>query len=133
MVITCCAGEKERWQYKVFHTAFVNHLGCIMPFGLSNTPATFQRLMEQVLAGLHWSTCLVYSDDIIVFSTTVVEHLGQLRDVFIRLKNVGLKLKPSKCHLLQNRIHYLGHAMSGKGIKQTLKKLEVCLIGPSLF
>eukprot|EP00731_Ephydatia_muelleri_P004049 Em0002g225a len=60
-----------------------------------------ERLMEQVLAGLHWSTCLVYLDDIIVFSRTVADHLDQLRDVFTRLKNAGLTLKPSKCHLLQ--------------------------------
>lgn len=88
-----------------------------VPFGLRNAPATFQWLMEQVLAGLHWSTCLVYIDDIIAFSRTVAEHLGQLRDVFTRPKNAGIKLKPSKCHLLQNRVRYLGHLVSGKGIE----------------
>ena len=65
-----------------------------MPFGLSNASATFQRLMEQVLACLHCSTCLVYLDDIIVFSRTVAEHLGQRRGMFTRLKNAGLRLKP---------------------------------------
>ena len=68
-----------------FITPFGLHQFCVMPFGLSNAPATFQRLMEQVLAGLHWSTCLVYLDDIIVFSRTVADHLDQLRDVFTRL------------------------------------------------
>ena len=75
-----------------------------MPLGLSNAPATFQQLMEQVLAGLPWSTCLVYLDDIIVFSRTMAEHLGQKRDMITRLINAVLKLKPSKCHWLQNRV-----------------------------
>ena len=70
-------------------TAFVTPFGLhqfrVMPFGLCNAPATFQRLMEQVLTGLHWSTCLVYLDDIIVFSRTVAEHLGQLRAKTIQM------------------------------------------------
>eukprot|EP00731_Ephydatia_muelleri_P036502 Em0266g5a len=65
-----------------------------MPFGLTNAPATFQRLMEEVLSGLHWTTCLVYLDDILIFSATVEDHLVRLRDVLDRLKNAGLKIKP---------------------------------------
>ena len=102
--------DPSDWEKTAFVTPFGLHQFRVMPFGLSNAPATFQRLMEQVFTGLHWSTCLVYLDDIIVFSRTVAEHLGQLRDVFTRLK----KLKPSKCQLLQNRVCYLGHVMSGK-------------------
>ena len=64
-------------------TAFATPFGLyqfqVMPFGLCNTPATFQCLMEQVLAGLHWTCCLVYLDDIIVFSCSVPEHLSKLR------------------------------------------------------
>ena len=107
-----------------FITPFGLHQFRVMPFGLSNAPATFQRLMEQVLAGLHWSTCLVYLDDIIVFSRTVADHLDQLRDVFTRLKNAGLTLKPSKCHLLQMEVRYLGHVVSGKGIQTDPEKVR---------
>ena len=107
-----------------FITPFGLHQFRFMPFGLSNAPATFQRLMEQVLAGLHWSTCLVYIDDIIVFSRTVADHLDQLRDVFTRLKNAGLTLKPSKCHLLQMEVRYLGHVVSGKGIQTDPEKVR---------
>ena len=57
----------------------------VMPFGLCNAPGTFQHLMEHVLRGLHWSTCLVYLDDIIIFSTTVEKHLTRLADVLTRL------------------------------------------------
>ena len=89
-------------------TAFVTPFGFyqfrVMPFGLCNAPATFQRLMERVLAGLHWSSCLVYLDDIIVYSRSVEEHLTLLGEVFARLRKAGLKIKPSKCHLLQTSV-----------------------------
>ena len=57
----------------------------VMPFGLFNAPGTFQRLMEHVLQGLHWSTCLVYLDDIVIYSRTIEEHLARLAEVFTRL------------------------------------------------
>ena len=60
-----------------------------VPFGLCNAPATFSRLMDRVLAGLHWETCLFYLDDIIVFSSTWEEHLARLREVFERLRHAN--------------------------------------------
>ena len=68
-----------------------------MPFGLTNAPATFQRLMESCLGELHLKWCIIYLDDIIVFSQTQEEHLHRLKAVFNKLKAAGLKLKPSKC------------------------------------
>ena len=65
-----------------------------VPFGLCNAPATFSRLMDRVLSGLHWETCLFYLDDIIVFSSTWEEHLARLRQVFERLRHANLKLGP---------------------------------------
>ena len=72
-----------------------------MPFGHCNVPGTFQRLMERVLSGLHWTSCLVYLDDIIVFSQSIADHLQKLREVFVRFQEAGLKIKPSakKCPL----------------------------------
>ena len=114
------------WQVEVApedreKTAFVTPCGlfqfCVMPFGLTNAPATFQRLMERVLAGLHWTTCLIYLDDILIFSATVQQHFTRLREIFDRLKQAGLKIKPSKCSLLQKSIKYLGHVVSEHGIK----------------
>jgi len=68
----------------------------VLPFGLTSAPATFQRLMEQVLSGLHWKTLLVYLDDVIVISPDFQTHVDRLREVFERLRGAGLKLKPSK-------------------------------------
>ena len=100
-----------------FATPFGLHQFRVMPFGLTNAPSTFQRLMSLVLSGLCWETCLVYLDDIIVFSQTVAEHLQRLAEVLRRLKNAGLKIKPSKCQLLSKSVQYLGHVVSEKGVQ----------------
>ena len=71
-----------------------------MPFGLTNAPATFQRLMAVVLRGLTPMMCLVYLDDIIVFSTTFEEHVERLRLILSRHREAGLKLKPRKCNYI---------------------------------
>jgi hypothetical protein len=67
----------------------------VMPFGLTNAPATFQRRMDLLLTGLKWIICLVYLDDIIVFSRTFKEHLKNLEAVFSRIQEAGFKLKAS--------------------------------------
>ena len=69
----------------------------VMPFGLCNAPATFQRLMNVAMAGLDPLVCLVYLDDIIVHSKNLHDHLDRLRLLFDRLLATGLKLKVSKC------------------------------------
>ena len=71
-----------------------------MSFGLCNAPATFKRLMTQVLADLEWGICFVYLDDILVASQTFEEYLKHLESVFKRLRKAGLRLKPRKCLLL---------------------------------
>ena len=88
----------------------------VMPFGLCNAPATFQRLMDLILAGLQWSACLVYLDDIIIMGKSFEEHLVNLGAVLERLQTAGLKLKPDKCAFLQKRVLYLGHIVSDQGI-----------------
>ena len=95
-----------------------------MPFGLCNAPATFSRLMDRMLTGLHWQICLVYLDDVIVFSKTPAEMLDRLRIVFQRLRSAKLKLKPSKCHLFQRKVKYLGHIISQDGISTDPDKVE---------
>ena len=87
-----------------------------VPFGLCNAPATFSRLMDRVLAGLHWETCLFYLDDIIVFSSTWEEHLARLRQVFERLRHANLKLGADKCTFAAKEVNYLGHRVTEKGL-----------------
>ena len=68
-----------------------------MPFGSMNASSTFQRLMDRVLRGLTWKQCLVYIDDVLIFSSTFEQHLKDIDQVLARFTYAGLKLKPSKC------------------------------------
>ena len=72
-----------------------------MPFGLTNSPAIFQHLMDCLLAGLTWEICLVYLDDIIIFSDTIEKHLERLSLVLQRIINAGMKLNLDKCSFLK--------------------------------
>ena len=101
-------------------TAFVTKYGLYefttMPFGLTNAPATFQRVMELALQGLQWQQCLIYLDDIIVFGRTFEEHMCRVEEVLSRIAKAGMKLQPSKCHLLQPKVTFLGHIVSEDGV-----------------
>ena len=88
----------------------------VMPMGLRNAPSTFQRLMQLVLRGLHWDSVLVYLDDVIVFGRTFDEKLNRLRDVFDRLRDAGLKLRPDKCTFFAKEVTFLGHVISSDGV-----------------
>ncbi|CAF3259695.1 unnamed protein product [Rotaria socialis] len=102
-------------------TAFVTHKGLfefnVMPFGLTNAPATFQRLMDIVLAGLKWQCCLVYIDDVVIFSPTFEQHMTDLERVFQALQSANLTLKASKCQFCRREMRYLGHIITQNGIK----------------
>ena len=109
-------------------TAFATHSGLfqfrVMPFGLCNAAATFERLMDQVLQGLRWSRCLVYLDDIISFGTTFEDALDNLTLIFERLRTYGLQLKSTKCHLFQTSVPFLGHVVGRRGLECDPKKIE---------
>ena len=94
-----------------------------MPYGLCNSEATFQRLMELILTGLHWSTCLLYVDDIICFSKTVDEHVARLDEILSRIRDAGLKLSPGKCKFFQHQVSFLGHTVSERGIPTDPEKI----------
>ena len=102
-----------------------------MPFGATNAPATFQRLMHDCLGDLNMNWCIVYLDNIIIFSDTKGEHLKRLEAVFQKLSAAGLKLKPSKCFFFREEIEYLGHVVSGKGIATNPKKVEAVTKWPT--
>ena len=109
-------------------TAFICHRGTFrfpkMPFGLCNAPATFQRLMDTVLTGLNFEICLAYLDDIILFSKDLDSHLERLQCLLSKLREANLKLKPSKCHLLQKRVDFLGYTVSREGVGTDPEKVS---------
>ena len=95
-----------------------------MPYGLCNAPATFQRLMQNCLGELNLTYTLIYLDDVIVYSCTEEEHLTQLRAMFERFRESGLKLKPSKCNFFRTEINYLGHNVSAKGMEPVIDGIK---------
>ena len=109
------------------YTAFRCHLGLYefrrLPIGLKNSPVTFQRVMEAVLRGLTWKCCLVYLDDVCIFSRTFESHLQHIEEVFKRLKQAGLKLRPNKCKFALRQIKYLGHIINSDGIMPDPEKV----------
>ncbi|GMF57991.1 unnamed protein product [Phytophthora fragariaefolia] len=89
-----------------------------MPFGLMNAPSTFQRMMNSVLRGLTWLTCLVYQDDIGIFTRGGIDqHVLELACVFERLAAAGLTLKLKKCVFAPEKMEYLGHELSFDGVR----------------
>jgi hypothetical protein len=96
----------------------------VMPFGLCNAPATFQRIIEKALCGLQWNIVVLYLDDIIVFGKTFQEHLENLNQVCDRLDSANLKLKPAKCSFFRQEVEFLGHVISRDGVQTDPKKIE---------
>ena len=123
---------KEEDKYK---TAFsVGNLGFYecnrMAFGLTNAPATFQRLMERTMGELNLRECLIFLDDILIFSENFEDHLERLEAVFSRLKQQGLKLKPSKCEFFKTSVKYLGHVVSLNGVQTDPDKINALASWP---
>ncbi|XP_040278175.1 uncharacterized protein LOC120993770, partial [Bufo bufo] len=93
-------------------SAFITPFGLyqfrVMPFGMKNAPATFQRMVDQLLRGLQ-SFAGAYLDDIAIHSDTWEAHLEHVGVVLDRIRGAGLTLKPDKCHLGMGEVQYLGH------------------------
>jgi RNase H-like domain found in reverse transcriptase/Reverse transcriptase (RNA-dependent DNA polymerase)/Integrase zinc binding domain/Integrase core domain len=94
----------------------------VLPFGLKNAPAEFQRVMDRTLMGLPYAKC--YIDDILVFSNSVSEHEEHLRQVFWRLREAGLKLHPKKCKFFCTEVEYLGHMIRPGTLGVQLAKVD---------
>lgn len=95
-----------------------------MPFGMKNAPATFQRLMNSVLAGIQGIRCLVYLDDIVIYADSLQTHSKKLREVFQRLSEHNSKVQPDKCEFLRREVIYLGHVITEDGVKPDPSKIE---------
>lgn len=95
-----------------------------MPFGLKNAPATFQRVMDHVLRDLIGKCCLVYMDDIIIFSVSLQEHIENLTKIFMALEKVNLKIQLDKSEFLKKEVAFLGHIVTDNGVKPNPSKIE---------
>ena len=127
------------WQIKIKpedrkKTAFITKYGLFehvrMGFGLCNAPATYARVMNLVLRGLNWKTVLAFLDDILVLGRDFEEHLENLKDVLIRFRHHGLKLKPKKCIFFQKEVEFLGRMVSRDSIKMSEADIKTVLNWP---
>ena len=95
-----------------------------MSFGLKTAPATFQRMMNNVLSGLTGTRSFVFLDDIVIYANSLVNHDRKLRAVFRRLRTYNLKLQQDKCEFLRKEMTFLGHTVSEHGVEPDGRKIE---------
>lgn len=95
-----------------------------MPMGIKNAPATFQRLLNEVLKGMLDVEAFVYLNDIIIFSLTLEEHNRRARRLFDRLGSANLKLQPDKCDFMKKETAYLDHIISQDGVRPNPTKIQ---------
>jgi hypothetical protein len=94
-----------------------------MAFGLAGAPATFSKVMDAVLMGLRDVECLVYLDDILIFSATIPEHARRMRLVFERIREANFKLGITKCIFAPPKVSCLGHILSKEGVSPDPSKV----------
>ncbi|GBG70781.1 hypothetical protein CBR_g8079 [Chara braunii] len=118
-------------QYKTaFRTRYGHYEFIVMPFGLTNAPATFQRCMNDLFRPWLDRFVVVYLDDILVFSKTLQEHQGHLRQVLEKLREANFKINEQKCDWAKTQVLYLGHVLDGDDVKQKIVKSQRLEIGP---
>jgi transposase InsO family protein len=109
-------------------TAFITSRGLyeflVMPFGLCNAPATFQRMMDKVIKPEYRQFLQTFVDDIIAFSKSFESHIEHLTILHDLLRKNNLTVKLSKCHFAQKEVKFLGHVISDKGISPNPEKIE---------
>lgn len=115
--------EGDEWK-TAFRTRYGHYEYLVVPFGLTNAPATFQAYINKALHGLVDDCCIVYLDDILIFSNTREEHDEHLKRICERLREAELYAKPSKCQFYQKEIDFLGFVITTKGIKMDPKRVQ---------
>ncbi|CAH2106577.1 unnamed protein product [Euphydryas editha] len=122
--------EEQDREKTAFSTQHGHYEFLRMPFGLKTAPATFQRTMDNVLRGLQGLHCMVYLDDVIVFSTSLGEHIHKLQTVFERLRQTNLKVQLDKSEFLRKEVIYLGHTITKDGLRPNDDKIAAVMNYP---
>jgi transposase InsO family protein len=124
---------KGFWQIKLddaskhktgFTTVYGQYQFKRLPFGLATSPGAFQHAMNTVLSGLNWVHCMVYIDDVLIFTKDFESHLEYLDQVLKRLAGANLKVKAAKCEFVRTECHYLGHKLNSLGMMPDPSKVE---------
>jgi transposase InsO family protein len=114
-----------------FTTKFGQYEFLVLPFGLANAPAAFQRFMNSLFSVQIGDYVLVYLDDIVIFSDDLETHKKQVYEVLQILQDNGLRCSPEKCHFYQTSVRYLGYVISDKGISMDQEKVSAVTDWPT--
>uniref|UniRef100_A0A0K8W1B3 Retrovirus-related Pol polyprotein from transposon 17.6 n=1 Tax=Bactrocera latifrons TaxID=174628 RepID=A0A0K8W1B3_BACLA len=116
---------EENDQKKTAFSTPTGHYEIIrISFGLKNSPSTFQRLINAVLREYINKICVVYLDDMFIFSTSIEEHMNSIKQIFLKLRKHNLKIQVDKSNFFCKETQYLGHTLTSKGIKINSTKVE---------
>jgi len=115
--------QGDEWK-TAFRTRYGHFEYLVMPFGLTNAPATFQAYINQALAGLMDTCCVVYLDDILIFSDSREEHTRHLRQVLERLKKHALYASRKKCQFFTSEVEFLGFIVSTAGVAMDPSRIK---------
>ena len=124
------AVKEEHIQKTAFRTQQGHWEFIVMPFGLCNAPASFQRLISKVLTGTIGDFILVYLDDILVFSRTIEEYWEHLPQALQRLREAKLYGRLHKCEFLKDKVDYLGFEVSSQGLHASPDKVRAIVEWP---
>jgi len=116
--------DKKSQDYTAFTVGGKQYKYLRLPMGLSISPAVFQRIMSNILRDLIGKGVLIYLDDVLIYTPSVVEHLALLKEVFVAFTNAGILLNPTKCRFALTEINYLGYTISSFGYKPQLNKVK---------
>jgi hypothetical protein len=108
-----------------FRTRYGLYKCKVLPFGLTNGPATYQRYINDVLFDYLDDFCTAYLDDIMIYFDNELEHETYVKKVLERFQNAGLQVNIKKCEFGVKRTKYLGFIVSTDGIKADLDKVKV--------
>jgi hypothetical protein len=124
-----CVSPGHEWK-TAFQTPWGLYEYQVMPFGLSNAPATFQRFIQHVLREYLDVCCFVYIDDILIFSHTAEEHLTHLENILMKLREYSLKASLTKCEFFSSKVTFLGFDITQYGLRMNEKKLSTIVDWP---
>ena len=120
--------DKDRTTFTTYNGLFRFN---VMPQGLTNSPSNFQRIMYELLVNTRWQYCLVYIDDILIFSHSFQEHMQHLNEILSVLSKANLQLNPHKCSFAKSSIDYLGHTINSQGIAPLQENIKAIMSIPT--
>jgi len=123
--------EGDEWK-TAFRTRYGLYEFLVMPFGLSNAPATFQDMMNHIFQDMLDLGLLAYMDDLLIYAKTVEENDKIVEEVLRRLRENKLAISPDKCIWRQTELEFLGYLIGREGIKMSQEKVEAVLEWKSL-